>query len=156
MELSAAAQAPVLPHLSDLVRRYQVYYDVSPDRAVVDGELRAVGFTVELAATHDHPKHEPFAGCDECAPVVAALREILAAVVPSGPRASYFVVHESRVSHRYSSARGNRPEMTASVEIVHRDGANLPIDECEESCRDGIVARLKAIGASEGAWRQPS
>ena len=141
-------------HLRDLVQRFRVCYEVSPALAVVGEELRPVGFTIELAATHDHPRHEPYAGCDECVPVARALNELLDFTVPKDFRASHFDVHRPRMSHQFAPERGNRGDLTASVEVLHRDGATRPVDDCELRCRDEIVATLKDLGACERVWRE--
>ena len=156
MDLWTDVPAATLDILGKLVPRYHVCYRVSRNLAVVHGELRAVGFTIELAATHDHPKDPPFAGCDECVPVARALHDILIGVIPTDFRPSQFEAHDSPLTLHFPSAHAKRPELTASVQILHRDGAHRAIDDCETSCRDQIVARLKAIGASEGSWREPS
>jgi hypothetical protein len=156
MDLHTDAPAPTLLALRDLVRRFRVCYEVAPELAVVGDEIRAIGFTIELSGTHDHPRHEPFAGCDACFPIANALRAILAHVVPLDFRPSQFQVHDSRMSHRFAPQRGNRPELTASVTILHREGAQRPIDECELRCRDEIVGALASLGAAEIAWRDPT
>jgi hypothetical protein len=141
-------------HLRELVQRFRVCFEVSPALAVLGEELRPIGFTIELAATHDHPRHEPYAGCDECVPVARALNEVLDFIVPRDFRPSYFEVHRSRTSHQFSPERDNRADLTASVEIVHRDGATRPVDDCELRCRDEIVATLKDLGACERVWHE--
>ena len=144
--------APELTRLRELVRHHQVCWESRPERAVVGETLLAVGFVVEIAATHDHPPHEPLSGCAECAVPLRALEAIVAFVLPQGLRDSVcdVQVHWGRL--QYARRRGNRPEVTATIQVLHGDGANRAVDPCEERCLHEITATLKELGATEGTW----
>jgi hypothetical protein len=63
----------------------------------------------------------------------------------------------SRTSHsdtnlRYSGVRGNRPEVTLSIKILHRTGFDVPIDESERDYLEKAKARLRQLGACEHWW----
>lgn len=142
-----------IERLRRLVRRHEVCWETRPENAVVGGHILAVGFVVEVSATHHQPHRTPVAGCAECSEPLLALQQILAFALPQGEHAS---VYEGRVrwgTLQFSPRRHNRPEVVGSLAILHGSGPNRPIDACERSCRDEIVARLKGLGACEGAWQ---
>lgn len=148
--------APELAPLRELVRRHQICWESRPERAIVGESLTAVGFVVEIAATHDHPPHEPLSGCEECAIPLRALEAIVAFVLPRGHHESVYEVHVQWGRLQYARRRGNRPEVTATIQILHGDGADRPVDPCEERCLNEIKGKLKELGATEGTWAAPS
>jgi len=143
---------PEVAQLRELVRRHQICWESRPERAVVGETLMAVGFVVEIAATHDHPPHEPLSGCVECAIPLRALEAIVAFVLPRGHHASVYEVHVQWGRLQYARRRGNRPEVTATIQVLHGDGAARAVDPCEEQCLHEITGTLKALGATEGTW----
>jgi hypothetical protein len=154
MPSSAAPGEADVERLRALVHRHEVCWETRPENAVVGGRIQPVGFLVEVSATHHEPHRTPVAGCAECSEPLLALQQILAFALPQGEHAS---IYEARVrwgTLQFSPRRGNRPEVVGSLAILHGSGANRPIDPCETSCRDEIVARLKQLGACEGAWHR--
>lgn len=141
-----------LLHLRTLVQDYEVCWETRPQYAVVGEGLRTIGFSVELSAAHHQPHHEPVAGCPECLPPLRALEEIVDFILPTEPRDSIYDVHVKWGAMQYSRRRANRPEVGATIDVLHATGADRPIDACEERCLADIVSRLKAIGAQEGSW----
>ncbi len=150
-ETTAAVNSEEL-ELQELVRRYRVTWEARPELAVQGGALVPIGFVVQLSATHDHPVHRPSPGCPECAPLVDALKRIAHAVLPRGEHASWYDVHVSAGVIQYDPAHGNRPEVSATISILHRGQITRPPDECERACLKEIRTRLTAIGAREGRW----
>lgn len=144
--------APDLARLREMVRRHQVCWDSRPERAVVGETLLPVGFIVEITATHDHPARQPLSGCPACAAPLRALEAIVAFVLPQGRRDSVYDVQVRWGSLQYAHRRGNRPEVTAMIHVLHAEGANRPVDPCEERCLHEITDRLKELGAAEGTW----
>lgn len=153
MEPGQQTQPPRIEQLRDLVRTYRVCYEASPEYSAYTGKIKAVGFDVELYATHHDLPKAPTAGCPECAPLERALREIADFVLPKERRPSRYEVHGSR-GIEYSARRGKRPDIKLTIIVEHSEGINDPIDACEIRCRDEIVANLKALHASEGQWRE--
>jgi hypothetical protein len=139
--------------LRELVRSHRVCFECSQDYSAYTGELQAVGFLVEVYATYDAPTHHPSPGCDLCAPVEEALRDIVEHVLPKARARSTTFSVELPHTISYDSRRHARPDRSASIEILHRSGVNDPVDECERRCRDEIVARLEALGACEKSWQ---
>lgn len=155
MQASSAPDEAEVERLRALVRRHEVCWETRQENANVGGRIQPVGFVVEVSATHHQPHRTPVAACAECSAPLLALQQILAFALPHGEHAS---VYEKRVrwgTLQFSPRRSNRPEVVGSIAILHGSGANQPIDDCERSCRDEVVARLKEIGACEGAWHRP-
>ena len=149
-ELTQADAATYERELQAQVERFQVRFEVAPEYAYVNDERRSVGWTIELSASHESGPHYPTPGCPMCAPVEHALAAIVAAVVPKDPREAYCETHVASARHSLSHTHALRPEMTATISIVHRESATAPIDECETRCLHDIVAKLRSLHAREG------
>jgi hypothetical protein len=138
-------------HLRALVHRHHITWESRPELADCDGELTPIGFTVELSAVDDHPEHPPSPGCSECAPVREALHRICLAVLPRGEHASWYDVHVGSALES-DPRHGGRPELSATIEILHRGTVNRPSDECERACLAEIKTRLAQLGAQHEQW----
>jgi hypothetical protein len=134
--------------LCELVKAYDVRWDTAPEQSVIDGELRSIGLRLELTALHARPPREPTAGCLECKPVVDALERIIHAVLPKDHRRSHYEVHVPPDQLQYTAS--GRPEITATITILHNDGINEPVDACEKRCLAEMCARLAELGAKRG------
>lgn len=142
--------------LRELVRAHRVCFESTTDLSAYTGEVKPVGFAVSVFATDEDPSHEPSPGCELCVPVEAALSKIVDYVVPKAQdRTTHFDVSFSHAIS-YDKKRHARPDRSAMIEVLHRNGVNEPIDDCERRCRDEIVARLMALGVCERTWRAPA
>jgi hypothetical protein len=126
-------------------------WESRPELAASGDTVAPIGFRVEVTAVHEHPAHPPSPGCPECIPVTEALKRVCFAVLPRGEHASWYDVHVSAGLDMDPRRRG-APELTASVEILHRGEVNRPPDECERACLAEIRARLTALGVRHGSW----
>lgn len=141
--------------LLELTKRHRVCWEVRPEYAYLDGSpdsRREIGYCVALFGTHDHPHVPPSPGCPECVPVREALAAILAFVRPDETHASHYDAHIEHGSLEYSKARGERPDVCATLTILHRNGVSRPVDDCEDKCLREILDKLRALGAMEGQW----
>jgi hypothetical protein len=111
-----------------------------------------VGFEIDVSATHHQPHRAPVSGCPECEPPLRALEAIVKFVLPKEPRDSIYDIEVHWGGLQYACQRGNRPEVSATIHVLHGDGADRPVDACEERCRHEIVGKLQALGACEGVW----
>ena len=138
--------------LKDLVRHFQVCWEVWPEELFVGNEKRQVGLALELCGTHGPggQPHEP--GCPDCQRVFAALHVIAGWILPMERRPSFYELAPFNPSLRYSPARGNRPDVTLTVKILHRRGFERPVDDCEIRCLKEMEQRLKELGAGEHHW----
>jgi hypothetical protein len=140
---------PALPQLRDLVQEHQMRWHAAAESAVVDGELRTIGLKLELSAVHAHPQQPPAPGCPECRPVVEALERVIDAVLPTGHRRSHYEVHVPTSALSYQ--RPGRPQIVASITILHNEAVDEPVDECERRCLADMIAALKRLGVREGS-----
>lgn len=135
--------------LSPLVEKYAICWSKAPARAVVRGELRSIGWELELCATHGQTAHPPTAGCRECPPVVDALERVARSILPSEHRSSRYEVHVRPGTIQYSHVHPGVAEMVAVITIEHKEGINEPIDACENLCLADMESKLRALGSRE-------
>jgi hypothetical protein len=138
--------------LVNLVKRYQVCWEVWPEYLMVGGKESQVGFELELSGTPDLESNHIGPGCPACRQVYATLRAIADWILPKEERPSRYEIGMYEQALRYSSVRGNRPDVTLSVKIVHRRGFDLPVDECEMRCLKEMKSNLLELGACERQW----
>ena len=133
--------------LEQLVRDHSVRWKVYPEWGTdASWQQQKVGFDLELTGTHFEPKHEPFAGCDECAKVYAALRRIAESILPSDPRPTKYEI-EVFTGRLAFMLRGAPSRVTVTIRLVHREGAHDPVDDCEVTCLAEMEHALAALGA---------
>jgi hypothetical protein len=138
--------------IQQLVRRYRVTWETRPELAPKGGSVAPIGFVVELSAVPDHPGHDAEIACPECRAVEDGLARVVSAVAPSE------VAHIGRGERQLGAAHDGRPEVTASVTVLHRDGggANRPPDDDERQRLAAILTRLRDLGAQERHWHDES
>jgi hypothetical protein len=141
-----------LARLRELVRAYEVCWEVRPECVAGEEHPKPVGYIVDISATHGETKRAPVAGCPACKAPLEALEDIVAYVLPREHRDSTYDVHIMRGSMQFDRRRGNRPEVAATILIEHGEDFDRPIDACEKRCLDDIVSRLKQLGVREGQW----
>jgi hypothetical protein len=105
-----------------------------------------IGYVVELAAVPERSEGTELTASSECE---EALARVLDAVAPSE------VLHVERGGKQLGSAHDGRPEVMATVTVLHRDGGgiNRPPDADEQARLTGILERLRELGAQRGHWR---
>jgi hypothetical protein len=132
--------------LRDLVRRFRVTWETRPEMAPRGHTVGPIGYRVELAAVPERSEDAETVACSACE---EALARVLDAVAPSE------VLHVDRGGKQIGSAHDGRPEATATVTVLHRDGgaANRPPDGDEQTRVSAIVDRLRRLGAQERHWR---
>lgn len=145
-------RAEVKQDLEEVVRRYQVCWDVFPHEDMWNGARIQTGFDLELYGTHEAGMEHPSPGCPHCIQVYDALQAIALNIVPEGRRPSVYELSPFDQSIRYSHLRNDRPDVLLTITIAHRGGRFDPIDECEVRCLDEIKANLKEVGADQRVW----
>ena len=138
--------------LSDLVNRYKVCWEVWPEYLMVGGKQQQVGFELELSGTHESGTEHVSPGCPACRHVYRALLSIADSILPKEERPSRYETGAYEQILRYSAVRGNRPDVTLSVKILHRRGFDQPVDPCEMRCLEEMKQRLRQLGACERQW----
>ena len=139
-------------NISELVERYRVCWEVWPDYTFVRGEKRLTGFSLELSGTHEPGVEHYEPGCEHCVPVYKALQAIASHIIPQESRPSRYEVSIFDSAIHYTRKRRNRPEISLTIKIVHRNGFEQPVDECQSKCLTEMEKNLKALGAFEGEW----
>jgi L-asparaginase II len=118
----------------------------------VSGKQTQVGFELELSGTHETGADHASPGCPACRSIFSALKAVAEHVLPKDERASRYEIEPYEPALRYSSLRGNRPDVTLKVKILHRQGFDKPVDGCELRCLAEIKADLHKLGACERHW----
>ena len=140
------------PFLADLVKRYQVCWEVWPECLMVSGNVRQIGFELELSATHEFETEHDGPGCPACQRIYGALHALADWILPREERPSMYEIGPYETALRYSAVRRNRPDVTLSVKIVHRRGFEQPVDDCELRCLKEMKGHLAELGACERQW----
>lgn len=140
--------------LEELVERFRVYWRVWPESVYVDGKERQIGFELDLLGTHEPWVKHPEPGCEHCLRVFAALHEIAEWILPKEERPSTYEIEVFDPAIRYSAAHKDRPDVQLTIRILHRNGWDQPVDECEERCLREMKAHLAEIGAYRQSWRK--
>lgn len=141
-----------IEELRELVGRYRVCWEVWPEYLYVQKERRQVGFQLELCGTHEPEVEHPEPGCPDCQRIFVALRAIADWILPSEKRPSTYEIGPYDQAIRYSSVRRNRPDVTLTVKILHREGFERSVDACEVRCLKEMQQGLKELGACERQW----
>jgi hypothetical protein len=134
--------------LRDLVQRYRVSWKVWPELIYVGGEKQQIGYTIELEGSHEPWVNRPEPGCEHCQRVFQALRRIAEWAFPREPRASNYEIQPFDGAIHYWPAHLDRPRVFLAVKILHREGWEQSVDECEERCLKEIEDHLRALGAN--------
>ena len=137
--------------LRELVRRYRVTWETRPEMGPNGHSVSPIGYVVELNAVPDDPKQASMIA----PPDVQAVEDALERVVRSVADASD-IGQVARGSRRLGMSHDARPEVSATVTVLHHDGKsdNRPDDDDEKKRVDALVERLRALGAQERHWRE--
>jgi hypothetical protein len=136
--------------LQSLVEKHTVYYEVSPEYMLVEDKPVKVGFELRLYGTHDHGSSRSTPGCERCVQTFEDLRQIAAWIVPREKRASWYEVQPFDHALHLTPRHSLRPEVVLTLKILHREGFNDPIDECEERCLKEMQEKLSGLGVQRG------
>ena len=133
--------------LRDWILEYRVCFELSPHFEIYRHQKLQVGFEVALFA---RPRKSAFAepGGDEAWRLFEGLREVLAAVMPSGVE---YAVRPFDVSFHLRTASVWRPEVQLVAEILH-GGTFAPVDDEERGRAQALRRALLRLGVAEGAW----
>jgi hypothetical protein len=135
--------------LSSLVQRYQVCWEVGPECLAVGQAIRQVGFELELTGSDKCIQFNPT--CPECLRIRSALEAIANWIFERDENVTLEVSHHDQ-SISYCAARGNRPDVTLTIRILHRTDFTAPVDRCEISYLERIKTRLRQLGVCERHW----
>jgi hypothetical protein len=132
--------------LQELAERHTVRFEARPEYQIVDGEKRAIGFSLELYGTHDHGDSSLDPGCPKCLRTFEDMKTIAESILPTGDRASQYEILPFDHAMTLDPGRGLRAEVVLKVKILHRRNYFAPVDECEEACLAEMKQKLKDLG----------
>jgi hypothetical protein len=135
-----------------LVERFHICSEAWPEYHMVGQEKRQIGFALDLYGAHEDGAAHTDPDCPECRRVLAALHVLAGWIVPKEVRPSYYPLEPYRQAISYSPARGNRPDITLTIKVVHGQGYERPVDTCEIRCLREMEERLRELGAPERRW----
>ena len=154
-----------LTRIKNLVQQFAVCWESHPEQALVmvldlkqkeprvNRELRKIGFSLELYGTPEPWAENISPGCSHCRRVESALKEIADWILPREQRQCMHEVEIDAQSLSYSRVRADRPDVRVTIQILHQNNWEQPIDECEECCLKDMERALHELGACNGAWR---
>jgi hypothetical protein len=140
----------IIERLQDLIRKHRVCYEVWPENLVVNQQIVKVGFALELEGTHEQPESEVQPGCPHCEEVFKDLQRIAEWIMPAEGRPTTYEIQPFDRAIRYSPKRKRRPEVSLTIKIIHRQGFDQPVDECEQMCLKEMRRKLAELGVLEG------
>lgn len=135
---------------SELIKRFQVRWDVWPEYIFLDHEKRQIGFQLELAGMHEDGSENPEPGSRKCRETYQALVQIAKDVLPPGnddDNIYRFEPYDPGI--HYSPRHGNRPEVVLNIRIVHRKAFDRPVDDGQVRYLDKLQQRLEEKGIGQ-------
>ncbi len=136
-------------NLAGLVQKYQVCWEVWPEICAASNHGQ-VGYEIELLGTNaGRCEFQP--SSLECARILGALEAIASQVFETNQDVTAECFSDEHAI-RYSPVRGNRPDVTFAVKILHRHRYDTPVDEAERAYLENVKKRLCALGAYEHRW----
>lgn len=139
--------------LKEFARLHRVCWEVMPEQFVAEGgHLLQVGFNLMLYGAHEHGTESPIPGCQQCQGIYRHLRKIAEWIVPKVERPSRYEIEIYDNAVRFDPVRGNRPDVTVTIKILHRSQYDAPVDQCEVFCLHEMEAKLLQIGAQHERW----
>ena len=151
---TASTGQKTIEELKALVQKHRVCWEVLPEQIpVVEDRPRQVGFDLLLYGTHA-PEDHPVPGCEKCQGIFKDLQKIARWILPKEERPSRYEIEIFNSAIRYAPTRGNRPDVTLTIKIVHRSEFDRPIDECEVLCLNEMKAKLRELGSRQGRWKE--
>ena len=144
---------PPIERLKAIVQLHRVCWEVLPEQVPVEeGPPLQVGFNLMLYGTHLHDWDRSPPGCLACQAIYRDLREIADWIVPKVERPSRYEIDVFDQAIRYDPMRGNRPDVTLTIRILHRSQREAPVDACEIFCLHEMEQNLLQIGAQCQRW----
>jgi hypothetical protein len=149
-EAGAHREDPNFPtKLKESVEKFQVCWEVLPDRYPLKNEIRQIGYVLELTGTHEAGVEHPSPACVHCRHIWRALEGIAHWIIPKEYRETECDVAAFDQSIQYNPDRTFRPEVSLRIRLIHRSGFDRPVDGCEVRCLNEMKDKLSEIGARD-------
>lgn len=144
-----------MERLKSLARLHRVCWEVLAEECVMaDGQLLQIGFNLMLYGAHEHDTDSPLPGCPQCVVIYRHLREIAEWIVPKVDCPSRCEIEFYDDTVRFDPVRGNRPDVTVTIKVLHRSRFDAPVDQCEVFCLHEMEGKLLQIGAQYQRWKE--
>lgn len=141
-----ASAAENTSSISELARRFQVHWDVSPEYVFINHEKRQIGFELDLSGTHGNGATQLEPGGEKCREIYRALIQIAEDVLPQGTKDTSHQLEPYDQSVYYSTKHGNRPEVVLRIRITHRKAFERPVDSDQIQFLNDLQQRLEDKG----------
>ena len=147
------------PVLTDVVKRYQVCWEVWPEYVIIAGQERQVGFDLELSGTHESATQHSGPGCLACRQIYSGLHAVAEWVLPKQAQPIYRK-GPCKTALRYSAVRVSgcndvlavKVDFILKVPIVQLTGFEQTIDQCEMRALRETKQHLAELGTSVREW----
>jgi hypothetical protein len=137
--------------LKQWVRDYQVTWEASPQREMVDGgAVQVVGYEVRLYGLVPAEGGSPDG--EVCRVTYEHVRAIAQAVLPAAGGHTRCEVEGFDSSLHMRPDSEWRPEVEVRIHLSHRRAYATPPDAAEKRAVDAIQEALKRLGAQPGRW----
>ncbi len=137
--------------LREWVARHKVCWEVAPLVERDGGRNVQVGYELRLFARHEAGAH-PDPGCSKCEDVYGNLKAVALSALPHEERPSRYDIAPFDASFHLRPESEWVPEVQLTIQIIHRQGYFLPVDDCEKKCASKIQTCLRALGAQPKSW----
>lgn len=152
--IDVTSSATTNNELAQLVQRYQVCWEVWPEYLTIGHTMRQVGFELELSGSDKGIEFNPT--CPECSQIRWALEAIANWILDQKDVELTLELGCREQTISYSGARGNRPDVTLAIRILHRTGLSDPVDLYEIHYLEEMKTQLRQLGACERRWTRNS
>lgn len=150
---TSLANQHTVDELSALVKKHKVCWEVITEQIPrKEDQPKAVWYNLILHGAHSREDH-PVPGCEKCKHLYKDLRRIAQWIIPKAERESRYEISIYEPYIGYTPSRGNRPEVDLTIQILHREHYDAPVDECEVLCLNEMKAKLAELGAQEKRWK---
>jgi hypothetical protein len=143
-------QSDSLDELRELVAQHGARYEVWPEYQLAGDKKVAVGYSLELYASHDHEGSQLSIGCERCQETYNDLKRVAEAILPQEKRDSRYEIAPFNRSIHLDAKHHLRGEVVLKVKILHQENYFHPVDECEEECLVEMKQKLDELGAQRG------
>lgn len=134
---------------SELIKRFQVRWDVWPEYIFLDHEKRQIGFQLELAGMHENGSEHPEPGSEKCRETYQALVQIAQDALPAGNDENIYRFEPYDPGIHYSPRHGNRPEVVLKIRIMHRKAFDRPVDDGQMRYLNELQQHLDELGIGQ-------
>lgn len=130
------------------IPQYRICWSSYPEREVVDGAIRQVGFRLELYGTYPSEMIHASSGYLRSHEVWAALKEVARWIMPAAIDGAECEIEAFDNAIHYSRVRRNRGDVELHIRIIHKSGLG-PVDQSEAECLEQMITGLRNLESPE-------